>query len=81
MKQTITSLSDTLKESLVAFLRDIIAIPSTGGKEQAVVQRIHEEMTSLGYDKVWVDPLGNLFGQMAPGNGSWPLTATATQWM
>jgi len=67
MNQTITSLSEALKESLVAFLRDIIAIPSTGGKEQAVVQRIQEEMTSLGYDKVWVDPLGNLFGQMGSG--------------
>jgi putative selenium metabolism hydrolase len=39
-----------------------------GGKEEAVVQRIKTEMGKIGYDKVWVDPLGNLLGIMGTGD-------------
>ncbi len=39
-----------------------------GGKEEAVVQRIKTEMEKIGYDKVWIDPLGNLLGIMGTGD-------------
>jgi len=57
-----------LQDDLVQFLRDIIAIPSMSGGEKAVVQRMKEEMEKLGYDKVWIDPLGNLIGQIGSGS-------------
>ena len=68
MKTKIAQTADSIKQELVTFLREIIAIPSMCGKEQAVVQRIKKEMEKNGYDKVWIDPLGNLFGMMGTGS-------------
>lgn len=56
-----------LEADLVAFLQDIVQIPSTSTKEGPVVQRMKEEMEKIGYDEVKVDPLGNLLGRI--GNG------------
>ncbi|MCB9503871.1 MAG: YgeY family selenium metabolism-linked hydrolase [Deferribacteres bacterium] len=66
-------MSDMLKKAqimekeLVKFLSDIVAIPSLCGKEGAVIQRLKEEMESIGFDEVRVDGLGNLLGRI--GNG------------
>jgi putative selenium metabolism hydrolase len=68
MNNEITSLAETLKEDLAGFLRDIIAIPSVCGNEEAVIQRIRQEMDTIGYEKVWTDPMGNLFGQIGSGD-------------
>jgi putative selenium metabolism hydrolase len=68
MKEKIAQTAKLMQKELVAFLRDIIAIPSMSGKEEAVVQRMKEEMQKIGYDKVWVDPLGNLLGQIGTGS-------------
>jgi len=67
MKEKITSLARSFKDDLVKFLRDIIAIPSLSGNEEEVIKRIQQEMQKLGYDKVWVDPLGNLLGYLGSG--------------
>lgn len=56
------------EKQMVSFLRDIIAIPSESGREAAVVKRIAKEMRALHcFDKVWIDPFGNLLGRL--GNG------------
>lgn len=67
IKQEIDSRCESLLEDVVRFLRDLIAIPSMSGKEGRVIQKIQTEMGRLGYDEVWVDPLGNLFGRMGSG--------------
>lgn len=67
MKEKIARLAQSLQPDLVKFLRDIIAIPSMSGKEEAVVQRMKEEMARLGYDSVTIDPLGNLLGRIGTG--------------
>jgi len=67
MKQKITNICESLREDVVRFLRDLIAIPSMSGKEGRVIRRIQAEMGRLGYDDVWVDPLGNLFGRIGSG--------------
>lgn len=67
IKNKIKQNAQRLKSNLVAFLRDIIAIPSMNGREEAVVQRIREEMEQLDYDKIWTDGMGNLFGQIGSG--------------
>lgn len=68
MKEKITQIAESLRNDVVKFLRDIIAIPSMNGDEEKVVQRIKEEMLTLGYDKIWTDPLGNLMGIIGSGD-------------
>jgi len=49
------------------FLRDLIAIPGESCGEEKVVKRIVQEMEKLGFDKVEVDPMGNVLGYMGSG--------------
>ncbi len=55
------------EKPLIAFLRDIVALPSLSGQEEAVVRRVAREMKVLGFDEVVIDPLGNVLGRI--GNG------------
>jgi len=59
------------EEQMVAFLRDMIAIPSESGGEGAVIERIKQEMNAVdAFDKVWTDKMGNLLAQVGePGPG------------
>jgi putative selenium metabolism hydrolase len=59
------------EKSMVRFLRDMVAIPSESAEEGPVIARIKKEMESTGaFDKIWVDGLGNLLGQVGkPGKG------------
>lgn len=52
---------------MTKFLRDLIAIPGESAEEEGVVKRIAKEMESLGFDKVEVDPMGNILGYMGTG--------------
>lgn len=47
---------------LLAFAQDIVRIPSFSGQEEQVARRIEYEMKALGYDAVWIDPVGNVIG-------------------
>jgi putative selenium metabolism hydrolase len=59
------------EKAMVRFLRDMVAIPSESAEEGPVIARIKKEMESTGaFDKIWVDGLGNLLGQVGkPGKG------------
>src|SRR5262245_34818476 len=64
----IASAAKNYERPMVNFLRDLVAIPATSGKEKPVVERIRQEVESLGSaDKVWVDGLGNLLVQVGTG--------------
>ena len=63
----IMELSEGYKEDMTQFLRDMIAIPSESCDEERVVKRIAEEMEKVGFDKVEIDPQGNVLGYI--GNG------------
>ena len=52
---------------MTRFLRDMIAIPSESAEEKAVVLRIKEEMEKVGFDKVEIDPMGNILGTIGHG--------------
>ena len=67
MKKKIAGIVESLRGDMVQFLREIIAIPSFSGQEEAVVKRMKEEMKTLGYKHIRVDPLGNLMGTMGSG--------------
>lgn len=58
---------------MTRFLRDMVAIPSESCDEKRVVHRIKEEMEKVGFDKVEIDPMGNVLGYISTaasgGNG------------
>jgi len=53
--------------SISKFLRDIIAIPSESSHEEKVIKRIKQEMHTVGFDRVEIDPIGNILGYMGKG--------------
>ncbi len=53
---------------MTKFLRDLIAIPGESAGEEKVIQRIRQEMTQVGFDKVEIDPMGNILGTMGDGD-------------
>jgi putative selenium metabolism hydrolase len=59
--------AEMYREAMVRFLRDLVAIPSPSGEEGAVVDRIRAEMTSVGYDEVRTDRIGNVIGRIGKG--------------
>jgi len=59
--------SETYKPAMSKFLRDMIAIPSESRQEADVIQRIKQEMESVGFDRVDIDPMGNILGYIGSG--------------
>lgn len=55
------------EKDMTKFLRDLVRIPGESAEEKGVIDRIAEEMKMLGFDKVQIDPQGNVLGYM--GNG------------
>ncbi len=57
------------EKPMVAFLRDMVAIPSESGQERAVIERIKQEMKAVNaFDRIWTDKMGNLLAQVGtPG--------------
>jgi putative selenium metabolism hydrolase len=56
------------KQDMVAFLRDMVAIPSTSQNEKDVVLRVKEEMEKCGFDEVIIDGFGNILGRIGTGS-------------
>jgi putative selenium metabolism hydrolase len=63
----ILSLARQYKPSMVAFLRDMVAIPSESGNEKAIIDRIKSEMILVGFDRIDIDPMGNILGYIGTG--------------
>ncbi|HEY1421073.1 MAG TPA: YgeY family selenium metabolism-linked hydrolase [Candidatus Dormibacteraeota bacterium] len=55
-------------EQVLAFLRDLVMINSTPGREERVVHRIVDEMQKLGYQGAHVDAAGNAVGHFGAGS-------------
>ncbi|WP_138261991.1 YgeY family selenium metabolism-linked hydrolase [[Clostridium] hylemonae] len=53
---------------MTRFLRDIVREPGESCDEKAHIERIAEEMRKLAFDKVEIDPQGNVLGYMGTGN-------------
>lgn len=56
------------RQDISNFLRDMIRIPSESCQEEQVVLRIKEEMEKVGFDRVEIDPQGNVLGYMGTGD-------------
>lgn len=52
---------------LVEFTRDLVRLPSLSGAEEAVARRVQDEMTALGFDRVWQDAYGSVVGVIEGG--------------
>jgi len=63
----VVELAKQFEPEMSKFLRDMIAIPSESCQEQKVILRIKEEMEKVGFDKVEIDPMGNIFGTIGHG--------------
>jgi len=63
----VLEMAQAYKPEMSRFLRDLIAIPSESCGEEKVVLRIKEEMEKVGFDKVVIDPMGNILGYIGHG--------------
>ncbi|HPP87922.1 MAG TPA: YgeY family selenium metabolism-linked hydrolase [bacterium] len=55
------------EKEMVNFMCEMIKIPSESCQEKEVIQCIKKEMEKVGFDKVFIDKMGNIFGKI--GNG------------
>ncbi len=55
------------EKDMTKFLRDLVRIPGESAGEEGHIKRIEEEMKRLGFDKVEIDPMGNVLGYMGTG--------------
>lgn len=55
------------QDDLVRTLRDLVAVPSLSGREEAVARLIADKMRDLGFDEVKFDALGNVLGRVGDG--------------
>ena len=56
---------DDHREDCIEFLQEIVATPSAttaGENEEAVANRVLEEMERLNYDEAFIDEFGNVHG-------------------
>lgn len=55
------------RQDLVTFAQRLVQTQSLPGQEAQVAALIQAEMESLGYDRVWLDEVGNVVGQLEGG--------------
>lgn len=63
----ILSKAEEYKPQISRFLRDMIALKSESCEEEAVILRIKEEMERVGFEKINIDPMGNILGYIGHG--------------
>ena len=68
MNSPSSNLTDLDQNSLIAFVQDLVRLPSLSGEEDAVAERVSEQMRGLGYDHVYVDNYGTVIGTIEGAN-------------
>ncbi len=63
----IRELAERYKPEMTRFLRDMVRLPSESCQEKEVILRIREEMEKVGFDRVEIDPMGNILGTIGSG--------------
>ncbi len=59
--------AQSYEAAMTKFLRDLVKIPGESAGEEGHINRIAEEMQAVGFDKVEIDPMGNVLGYMGTG--------------
>jgi len=57
----------SLEDRIVQFLRELIAIPATSGREEARCRRVLAEYEALGFDEAFLDGLGTVVARIGSG--------------
>ncbi len=65
--QKIKASAEGYLPQMTQFLRDLVKIPGESCGEEGVIKRIEREMKAVGFDKVEIDPMGNVLGYMGTG--------------
>ena len=65
--EKIKEAAKSYEADMTKFLRDIVKFPGESCDEKAHIDRIAEEMRKLEFDKVEIDPMGNVLGFMGTG--------------
>ena len=63
----IKAAAEGYEKDMTKFLRDLVRIPGESCEEAGHIDRIAEEMRTVGFDKVEIDPQGNVLGYMGTG--------------
>lgn len=66
--KAIRAKAESYADDMTKFMCDLIAIPGESCQEGPTVQRIKQEMEKVGFDKVEIDPMGNIFGWIGHGS-------------
>ena len=69
-RDRIAALAQEYEGQMVAFLRDLVAIPAESSHEKPVIERIRREMEKVGFDEIRTDRMGNLLGRIGSGKKS-----------
>ena len=64
----IRELAAKYEPDMTRFLRDMVRLPSESCEEGEVVKRVEAEMKAVGFDKVEIDPMGNVIGTLGKGS-------------
>ena len=57
------------RRAMIAFLQDMVRIPSYSRSEKALAERLAEEMQRVGFQDVRLDRIGNVVGRIGAGSG------------
>ena len=68
LAKKVLNLAEKYQDLTAQNLSEIVKIKSLSGQEEQVIKTLKRQMEEAGFDKVWIDGLGNLIGQI--GNGS-----------
>jgi len=61
------SAAEGCRDDVTAFLRELVAIPSPSGEEEAVARRVVSQMKELDYADASIDAMGNVIGRVGDG--------------
>lgn len=65
--EQIKQAAQNYEADMTKFLRDLVKIPGESCQEKGHIDRIAEEMRKVGFDKVEIDPQGNVLGYLGKG--------------
>lgn len=65
--KAINEAAEGYRDDMTKFLRDLVRIPGESAEEKGKIERAAQEMEKLGFNKVEIDPMGNLLGYMGTG--------------
>lgn len=66
-KEKVLEFAKKYEKDMTKFLRDLVKIPGESAQEESVVKRIEQEMRALDFDKIQIDPMGNILGFIGKG--------------